>query len=295
MKHLQFFMLFLSICAGSSLSAQVERVYQTFKDSRVINLHSVETLAQGRLDIRITHRFGDIGGDNGGWSNFYGLEQAADVMIGAEYGFTDNFTMGIYRSKGAGQTPTGENGLNQLINHLLKYRLVQQSNRLPFSATAIVTTSLSTSTRIEESEAILQSFPEFAHRLVYTGQVAIGRKFSPGFSLEIVPGITHRNLVLPGDQNNLFSLGAATRIQLSRTFGLVADITAPIGSDRPNESDYRPAVGVGVEIETGGHVFQVNFTNATGIIENDYIPYTTSQWSEGEFRLGFTISRWFNL
>lgn len=277
------------------LSAQVNRVYQTFKDSRVINVHSAETLAKGRLDLRITHRFGDIAGDNGGWPTFYGLETAADVMIGAEFGVTNNLTTGIYRSSGAGNFADGTPALRQLISHLAKYRILQQSEWTPLSITAVATSSLSTETQLSESEQLLQSFPKFAHRFAFTGQVVVARKFTPGFSFQLVSGITHRNLVPFGEPNDLFSIGAATRIQLSRTFGLVADFTTPVAAERANESAYLPAIGIGLEIETGGHVFQLNLTNATGIIENDYIPYTTSDWADGEFRFGFTISRWFNI
>jgi hypothetical protein len=96
-------------------------------------------------------------------------------------------------------------------------------------------------------------------------------------------------------RTTFFSLGVGTRIQLSKVFGIIADATFPFSDLRTSDNGFYPAVGVGLEIETGGHVFQVNFTNATGIMETDYIPYTTSNWADGEFRLGFTVSRVFNL
>ncbi len=93
----------------------------------------------------------------------------------------------------------------------------------------------------------------------------------------------------------MWSIGAATRVQVTRTLGLVVDAMIPLIDSRTTELGYYPAIGVGFEFETGGHVFQVNLTNARGLMETDYIPYTTSNWGDGEFRLGFTISRWFNL
>ena len=294
MKKQLLFILALSIC--HSMKAQ-DYVYQTFKDSRIVNVQSVETLAKRRLDVRIGHRFGDLLGDNGGWPTFYGLENATDVMIGAEYGFTDNFTAGLYRTKGAGAMPQGQAGLRQLINGVFKYRLLRQKEGkgTPVTLTVLGVGSLSTANRIADNPDVLRSFPDFSHRMAFTGQLLIARKFSDGLSLLIAPGYTHRNLVPFEDENGLFSMGAGARVQLSRVFGIIADITVPFSSRRTSDNGFYPAVGLGLEIDTGGHLFQVNFTNATGIMETDYIPYTTSNWLDGEFRLGFTISRVFNL
>lgn len=297
MKKLFLFFLGLAIC--HNISAQ-DYAYQTFKDSRIVNMQSVETQAGRRLDVRIGHRFGDALGDNGGWPTFYGLESAADVMIGAEYGFTDNFTAGLYRTKGAGAMPQGQAGLRQLVNGLFKCRLLRQKEKgaqkgAPLTLTALAVASLSTSKRIEDNPDVLRNFPNFSHRMAYTGQLLIARKFSDGFSLQLAPSYTHRNLVPFEDENGLFSLGAGARVQLSRVFGIIADVTVPFSERRNSGNGFYPAVGLGLEIDTGGHLFQVNFTNATGIMETDYIPYTTSNWLDGEFRLGFTISRVFNL
>lgn len=287
---------FLALCLCHSLLAQ-DQVYQTFKDSRIVNIQSVETLAKRRLDVRIGHRFGDLLGDNGGWPTFYGLESATDVMIGAEYGVSDNFTAGIYRTKGAGAMPQGQAGLRQLVNGVFKYRLLRQKEGegTPFTLTVLGVSSVSTSRRIEGNPDVLRSFPEFFHRMAFTGQLLLARKFSDGFSLQLAPGYTHRNLVPFEDENGLFSVGAGARVQLSRVFGIIADITLPFSERRTTDNGFYPAIGLGLEIDTGGHLFQVNFTNATGIMETDYIPYTTGNWLDGEFRLGFTISRVFNL
>ena len=269
-----------------SLDAQF--VHQTFKDTRVINTHSVETLPKRKLDVRISHRFGDIGGDLGGWSTFYGLENAADILIGVDYGATDNLTLGFYRTKGSGP-------LTQLLNGVAKYRLIQQKeNSTPLSITAVAVTSLSTREKTDDPE-VITSFTSFSHRFVHNFQLILARKFSDRFSLQILPGYTHRNVVPNFDENGIVSLGFATRIQLTKVFGIIADLTLPFSDLRTTENGYYAPFGIGLEIETGGHVFQINFTNATGIMETDYIPYTRSKWGDGEFRLGFTVSRLFNL
>jgi len=269
--------------------------YQTFKDRWVINSHSVETLPKRKLDARIAHRFGDFAGDAGGWSSFYGLENATDVSIGFEYGITDQLTAGLARSKGAGP-------MRQLVTGSLKYRLLTQADGgTPVSLAVLGMTTISTSKRSNDPSSV-NFFEVFAHRLVHHGSVMVARKFSNFLSLQLSGGFTHRNVVPTGDENNIVHAGAALRVQVTKTLGLIGDLTLPLNGDqspfkslRPASANYRTPIGIGLEFDTGGHVFQLNFTNATGIMPTDYIPYTRSDWTEGQFRIGFTISRIFNL
>ncbi len=279
----------LSLCFGLSLGAQ-DFTYQTFKDYRIINTHSVETLTKRKLDIRIGHRFGDLIGDGGGWSTFYGLETAQDVMIGAAYGITNNITVGLDRTKGSGP-------LSRLVNGTLKYRILHQKtdDSMPFTLTFVGITSVSTMDRDEENPESLNHFDKTAHRFIYTAQLLLARKFSDAFSLQLIPSYTHRNVVSFDDENGIISLGVATRIQINKVFGIIADATFPFSELRTSDNGFYPPIGIGLEIETGGHIFQINFTNATGISETDYIPNTRSNWGDRQFRLGFTISRTFNL
>lgn len=279
------------------IAQEVEYVYQTFKDRRLVNTHSVETLPARKLDIRIAHRFGDLAGEQGGFQTFFGLENATDVMIGAEYGVSNRLTVGLFRSKGAGTTPEGNQGLRQLLNGVAKYRLLRQtvSGSVPFSMTAVAVTSMSTARRIDDQPELIRSFPQFSHRLATNWQLILARKFSEGFSLQFIPAYTHRNLVTFEDENGIFSVGVASRIQFTKVLGLIADITVPFNEKRISGNGYYLPFGVGLEWETGGHVFQLKLTNAEAIMETDYIPYTTTSWGRGEFRLGFTISRLFNL
>lgn len=289
-------LLCLFLLSALTLTGQRERVNRTFKDTRVVNVHSVETLPKGKLDVRISHRFGDLFGDNGGWPTFYGLEVAEDVAIGAEYGFTDDFNIGIYRAKGAGTTPDGRAGLRQNLNGVFKLRaLHQEKEGNPLSITAVGTVTMSAATKIEGNTDLIRSFPKFAHRMAFNGSLVMARKFGDSFSFQLIPGVTHRNLVPFAGENTIFSMGVAARYQVSRVMAFVADATMPFSETITSDNGYSPPIGFGIEWDTGGHVFQLNFTNATGLFETDYIPYTTTNWGQGEFRLGFTISRWFNL
>jgi len=293
--------LLLALCllgflAPSRCHAQ-DYVTQTFKDSRIVNTQSVEVLGKRRLDVRIAHRFGDLLGDNGGWATFYGLENATDVAIGAEYGATDRLTIGFHRSKGAGSLPSGQAGLRQVLNGTLKYQAIRQGREggSPVTLTLLGVTSMSAAEKIEDNPDIIRNFSRFSHRFAYHGQLMVASRLSDRLALQLTPGYTHRNVVPFDDENGLFSLGLAARMQLTRVFGLILDYTQPFSELRSTDNGFYPILGIGLEIDAGGHIFQLNLTNATGIMETDYIPYTTSNWLDGEFRFGFTISRLFNL
>ena len=137
MKYYIISVGFLFFFCNTSLISQ--DVYQTFKDTRVINTHSTEVLGKGQLDIRIGHRFGDMFGDRGGWTTFYGLEGARDILIGADYGISEDIMIGINRTKGAGP-------IKQNVNGLIKWRFLRQNKEknFPISAAFVGNFSLST-------------------------------------------------------------------------------------------------------------------------------------------------------
>lgn len=271
-----------------------EYVFQTFKDTRTINSYSVETLQKKLLDIRISHRFGDFFNQwkfNNAWADFIGLENAADIGIGVEYGVTNNLTLGFHRTKGS-------SALRSLLHGLAKYRILAQTkdNSMPITLTAAATVSLATAPPSADASSIA-SFPGgFAHRLSYTAQVLVGRKFGDRFSLQLSPTFVWRNLVAANDNNYLFSTGISAKIQLNKVVGILVDATIPFDNLRLTTGNgYYIPLGIGFEFDTGGHVFQINLTNTRGIEPSDYIPYTTSNWGEGQFRIGFTISRAFRM
>ena len=281
-------LLILTLMIANWLIAQ-QNVFQTFKDRWVINSPSVETLPKSKLDVRIAHRFGDMGGKVGGWPTFYGLETASDVSIGAEYGVMDHLTLGFNRAKGSGQ-------LRQLLNFSAKYIFFNQSSEgKPVSLGMFGMASLSTAQKSKDPSS-LTYFGTFSHRMVYHAVVIAARKFSDKFSLQVSSGITHRNVVPTGEENNIFHVGLATRVQVSKTLGIIGDFALPfISKVDGNDAEHFAPIGIGFEFDTGGHIFQLNLTNATGLMPTDYIPYTFSNWVDGQFRIGFTISRMFNL
>lgn len=257
-------------------SAKKELIKNAFKSSRVIHSHSMEFIGKGVLDVRILHRFGTV--DNG-LKDLFGLDEA-NMRFGFDYGLGTNLTIGIGRSN-----------LNKELDGFVKFRPIWQSKGpggVPFSVVLITGMSLRTQDFPEPKDVY-----EFKHRLAFYQEVIIGRKFSEALSLQLNPIYLHRNLV-PGtnDENNTWALGIGGRIKLTKRTAFVVDYT-PILSGR--QEGTKDPLAVGFDIETGGHVFQLHFTNATGMNEKAFLTSTTSDFWKGEIRFGFNLSRVFTI
>lgn len=268
---------------------------RVFKDTKIINSVSIETLEKRKLDFRVGHRFGDLAGDVGGWPTFYGLENAADIMIGFDYGLTDKWMIGVSRTKGSDE-------LKQNVNLSTKIRLAdsRSGGSFPFTITVYGLASISTMPKSKSSEPSLSTFSNSAHRIIYHMQFMAGKKIANRLSIQALAGFTYRNVVREGDRNDLASIGGAIKYQFTKTFAVIGEGVYPFNGSRDLQNDsnptYFPSTGLALEWETGGgHTFQINFTNAKGLVATDYIPNNTSDWSEGEFRMGFIISRLFSI
>lgn len=276
-------------------------VTATFKSLQIINGQSTETMHKHDLLFVVMHRFGDIAGSYGGIQTFYGLDNSSDILIGFDYGISNRLSVGFGRTKGA---PNGTNtSQKQLFYINTKYRLIRQSidNRIPVSVTLFGNSVASGMDRqnLTTSDA---DFQKFSDRMSFVAQAIITRKFSDNLSLAILPTYVRRNYVSFMDMNNLFGLGMGGRMKVSKRMAIIADYFL---SFRSKESKnyflqqkgfkfYNP-LGIGLEMETGGHVFNFIFTNSTAILENQFIPSTSSSWTKGGFRWGFSISRTFTL
>jgi hypothetical protein len=298
---LLFILLFISINVGLAQDTIIEEVYAeeepiTFASTRIVSGHSVETIAKGITDFRIEHRFGDIAGTNGGVQNMFGFDMLSDMRIALEYGVTDKLMIGFGRCKGTGAP------YRSLLDGFVKYRaLTQKKNKMPISMAVI---GGSTFTYMTASSDISQvnSFPKVAHRFSYFTQVNIARHFGDKASIALMPTYVHRNYVAADDMNELFSLGGAFRVKLTSRFALIGEYyhTFSNGSLRPSDTrvdgsaGYKNSMGIALEWFTFGHNFTINFTNAAGLGETQFIPYTFQSWSKGQFRFGFSVSRKFS-
>ncbi|WP_442591436.1 DUF5777 family beta-barrel protein [Pedobacter sp. AW31-3R] len=274
-----------------------EKVLATFKSTKLINGPTNETLYKNELDFKVDHRFGDIAGTNGGVRRFFGLDNSTDVRIGFEYGMTDNLTVGIARAKGA-------TAVQQLYEGSVKYRLIQQTtdNRIPVAITLFGSNTIAGVQANRDDPTSPIAYDGFKDRMNWVAQMIIARKFNSNFSFILTPSYVHRNFTAFRDQNDLFALGAGGRLKFTKRMALVVDYFLPFRNksdkqylEQVNATKFYNPLGIGLEIETGGHVFHLNFTNATAIEEIQYIPSTTSSWLKGQYRWGFSISRRFSM
>lgn len=254
-----------------------EYAIAAFKTNRVINLHSIENTANGVLDVKISHRFGFI---NGGAYELFGLD-GATIRIGADYGLTDQMTIGFGRSS-----------YEKTYDGFLKYRFLRQSKgKVNMPVTAALFSSLAIKT-VKWQNPDRENY--FSSRLYYTHQLIIGRKFNSAFSLQLVPTMIHRNLVkLSSEKNDVYALGSAMRVKLTNRIAINTEYIY-IFKDQLAPG-YRNSFSVGLDIETGGHVFQLHFTNSTSMIEKGFITETTGDWADGGVHFGFNVSRVFTI
>ena len=259
----------------------------TFIGTRILNGHSVETLKKGALEFKIMHRFGDIAGPDGGVQQFFGFDNAADIRFAFEYGITDKIMVGIGRSKGTGAP------YRSLVDGFIKYRFLTQNKErgIPFTM-ALLGASTITYMKASDDSTSVQSFPKFAHRLAYVTQLHIARKFGERVSIALIPTYVHRNFVAQNDVNGLFALGGGFNFTFTKEMGMLFEYYH-VFSEPGLRPDNFNSLSAGFEYTTNGHNFKIVWTNARGFNETQFIPYTYSDWTLGQFRLGFSISRTF--
>ncbi|GGC04738.1 DUF5777 family beta-barrel protein [Dyadobacter sediminis] len=248
-------------------------VTATFKSTRIVNGHSVETMKKNHLDFRISHRFGRL---NSGAYQLFGLDQAT-MRMGFEYGITDRFMVGVGRSTS-----------QKVYDFFGKHKLLQQSTgarNMPVSVTLFGGMGIATVNRELE----------FQDKIYYSAQVLIARKFGERFSLQLSPSYLHRNRPeIAGDEKILLAMGIGGRYKLSKRVSLNGEYFYTAREKNTVTAPYHDSMSFGVDIETGGHVFQLHFTNSLGMIEKQFIGETTGSWGKGDIHYGFNISRTFS-
>lgn len=250
-------------------------VTSTFKGTRIINGHSIENRKDKELEFIISHRFGAI---NLGFDELFGLDQS-NIRFALEYGLNDNLTAGFGRSS-----------FEKTYDVFLKYSLLKQKRgekSFPFAVSLFG--SVAAKTLKDYDPADKRTFKE---SLFYVGQVLIARKVSPSFSFQITPTYVHRNSVkLAADPHDIFAVGLGTRIKLSKRVSLNSEYYLAFNESKSINA--RNSLAFGVDIETGGHVFQLILSNAITMIEKSFISETTGNFFGGDIHLGFNISRTF--
>ena len=259
-------------------------VESAFKSLKIVNLESTKLAAKGDFYFIVAHRFGFV---TNGFDDFFGLDNA-NTQLKFLYGVNEWLTVHASRS-----------GFQETYDLALKYRLVAQMNE-GFPVTIVGFNSLAINTELKEKD-----FPEltFENRLSYVTQILISRKFSDKLSLEIAPTYFHENtlrdildennqVILPNPQDNSqFAIGMGGRYKLTNRWSLNIDYVAHL--NRTKESIYKNPLSIGFDLETGGHVFQMHFTNSNAMHEAGYLGQTTGDWGKGEFGFGFNLVRVF--
>jgi hypothetical protein len=264
---------------NDSLAANSGRSYVTgtFKATRVVNMQTVESPAAGALNFIIQHRFGQL---NSGSYNLFGLDNAT-LRLGLEYGISDRLEAGVGRST-----------VDKTFDGFLKYKLLRQTEspgQIPISISALGSITYYTQHYTEKS------YLDASYRTAYLGQLLIARKFSRSLSLQLAPTWLHYNLVpAEADKNDEFALGAGGRLKLTRRMSIDAEYNYLFPDQFVSQKRHN-SFSLGWEIETGGHVFQLVFTNSQGLIESQYIGRTADSWGDGGIYFGFNISRNFSL
>lgn len=265
-----------------------ELVEATFKTSRIINGHSIENTQKGILDLKISHRFGTL---NNGFYQLFGLDNAT-MRMGVDYGVTNRLMVGIGRST-----------YQKQYDAFFKYRLLRQTtgNAMPLSVSFMAGTMFSTDTAsIKNNYNVpLNVKLHSSDKLSYVYQLIIARKFSTDFSLQIMPTVVHSNVVpLADDPNDLYSVGVGGRLKLTKRMSINMEYYYQIPGHKlktlAGQEIHNP-LSFGFDIETGGHVFQLHFTNSRGMTERQFITETPGSWGKGDISFGFNISRVFQI
>lgn len=257
-----------------------EYTYATFKSTRVINSHSVEQPANGALMFLIQHRFGKI---NTGIYELFGLDQAT-IRLGLEYGISDRLSVGIGRSS-----------YEKTYDGFIKYKVLRQSTGVRNMPVSLSYYGGMTINSLKwEDQGVEDRTNYFSSRLTYTHMLLLARKFSSSVSVQLMPVYTHKNLVETNeDANDIFSVGVGGRVKITKRMSVNAEYFYTPESQI--SYDFTQPFSLGLDIETGGHVFQLHFSNAQAFFDSGYLTRTTGKWTNGDVYFGFNISRVFTI
>ena len=275
-----FFFISLSSLSQDNLESFLDPIdihsnerSRTFFSTRIVNVHSVDVYNPGALDLRISHRFGPV---SDGLYQLFGLDQAT-IRIGIEYGFSEKIMVGLGRST-----------YKKNYDGFFKYAIIQQSKtkNIPFSISYFSSISLESIRKVQDD------YP-FLGRLNYCNQLLIASKLSSKISVQLMPTLIHKNMVENSQfNNNTFLLGSGFRYKFSNLVALNMEYHYILNN---NIEDRYNSFSIGIDLETGGHVFQLHFTNSLSMYEVGFLTETFKSWLDGGVHFGFNISREFIL
>lgn len=260
------------------------KVKEIFYGTRCVNNHTVMQVGPKVLAYRISHRFGTLRRDQ--LYNFLGLDGPASISFMFDYGIRDNLMVGV-----------GRDQLHKVYNGYVKYNILQQEDGgMPITLAVYGKANIISERDDAAGLNGFNRYDNFAHRMSYVTQVLIARKFGQRIALQVAPTYIHHNLVeASADKNDIFALAAMGQIKLRKRLGLSFEYSYAFGDYATGRTATAQSLfnsaSIGLDIVTGGHVFQIMVVNSTPINEAWAIPFTRQDILKGDIRLGFNISR----
>lgn len=291
MKKLSFLSTLLllgsiNIYAQEDLLDQIEeptkkeaKPVSAFKSTRIVNFHTTEILGRRTLDFRISHRFGEV---NQGAYNYFGLDGGASIRIGLEYSHNGNLQAGI------GRTST-----DKQFDGFIKWAIMKENDTHSHPFSLVLFSSIFYTTIKDRDLSNGNLYAKEANRFSYVTQLLLSKKISDRFSVQLSPTWIHYNLITSSnDSNDQFSLVGLGRGKITKRTSIIGEYAYRFTEF--TDYNYYNSLSFGVELETGGHIFQITAGNSFGITENQVISYNTTTWANGGWRIGFNICRTFN-
>lgn len=288
------------ISQDSTQKKEKEYVSATWKSVRLGNTQTTETVKKNHLEYRILHRFGNLANSNLTFNQvahtFFGLDNASDIRFSFDYGITEKLSVGVGRSR-----------IMELFDFSAKYTVLRQTKdfKMPVTVTIFTTLGYSgVSTSRLYAEVPNKDFDtRESHRLSYFTQALVASKINKRLSVQLMPSWFHRNFIVQQqnpnnkkfDGNNYLILGAAARFKLTDRITVFSDYFYSLHPFYQNHPNRKNPLSLGFEIETGGHVFTLNFANNPAISELNYFTTTQDSWAKSQIKFSFCISRTFSL
>lgn len=259
----------------SEIDSNTEEDFKSaaFKGLKIVNFESTKMVSKGELYFVVSHRFGSV---ETGFKDFFGLDQAV-TRLNLIYGVSDGINIGVSRSS-----------FRKIYESSLKMRLLREKKG-GFPFTVVSSSNILINTSLEDE--ILPGL-EFKNRLGYTTQLLISKKFNKNFSLQLMPTFFHDNYVDIDEQHNSqYVIGFGGRHKLTKRWSINFDYG--LHMNRADNSPFTNPLSIGFDLETGGHVFQLHFTNAQPMNTNGFLGQGTGDWGTGDVFFGFNLSRVF--
>lgn len=259
----------------SEISSEVEEDYKSaaFKGLKIVNFESTKMVSANEMYFVVSHRFGSI---ETGFKDFFGLDQAV-TRLNLIYGISDGINIGVSRSS-----------FRKIYESSLKMRLIREKKG-GFPFTVVSSNNILINTSLDDQ--ILPGL-KFKNRLGYTMQLLLSKKLNKDFSLQLMPTFFHDNYVDIDEQHNSqYVIGIGGRHKLTKRWSINLDYG--LHMNRAEHSPFVNPLSVGFDLETGGHVFQLHFTNAQPMNTNGFLGQATGDWGKGDIFFGFNLSRVF--